>query len=155
MMLLTTVASFVLSILIFFVLLFFDFQIVSPIASFYAGSYLSRLLKIFWIPLAVPLITFIWGFTFHLIVFVFGGDGNFSDTYKTIVYSSTPAILIGLVPFVDAAAIIWSVVLTIFGISVTHRISKVRAFFILLSIWVLIVVIWIASVLVELYGVEF
>jgi len=99
-----------------------------------------------------PLFTFVAVGLFHLIIYVFGGKGTYSDTYRAVVYGSTPIVLLGLVPFLNLAAIVWGFILELFGISVNHKISKMRAFFIILSVILLIVVIWLGIYVIQLYG---
>ncbi len=59
MMLLTIVSSFIAGIFIFLIVFFLDFGLAFPFVSLYDGSYLDRLLQTFWIPIALPLISFI------------------------------------------------------------------------------------------------
>lgn len=58
MMFMTTFLSAIIAIFLTLFLLFFDIGLLWPFLSFYEGSYLSRFLKIFWIPLVVPIATF-------------------------------------------------------------------------------------------------
>ncbi len=55
MIMLTAVVSFVISTLAVIFLLFFDLSIAWPFISIYEGNYLTRILQIIWLPIAVPL----------------------------------------------------------------------------------------------------
>lgn len=59
MMFFTTLLSIFAGIFITIILLFFNFGIDWPFVSIYSGSFLGRLTAIFWIPLAVPVLTFL------------------------------------------------------------------------------------------------
>ncbi len=59
MILFSLFISIIFSILLAVFLLFFDVSFVLPFVSFYAGSYLARMLKIVWIPVALPALIFL------------------------------------------------------------------------------------------------
>lgn len=59
LMLFTTLISFLLSIILFVFLMFFSINLSWPIVSMINGGYLARLGKVFWVPLVVPILTFI------------------------------------------------------------------------------------------------
>lgn len=58
-MLFTTFISFFVGIFITIGLIFFNVTFSFPFFEMYAGEFLSRFIKIFWIPIAVPIITFL------------------------------------------------------------------------------------------------
>jgi hypothetical protein len=87
----------------------------------------------------IPLFTFLFAGIIHLFVKLGNGDGRYKETYKAIVYSSTPSFLFFFLLF----PFIWSFVLQVIGISIYHNMSKFKAFCILLMpllIFVLIII---------------
>jgi len=112
-------------------------------------SMLSITLSIF---IGIPLLTFILTEIYHLIIYVFGGLGKYADTYQIAVYGSTPFMLFGLIPFLNFVALLWAIVLHVVGLAETHDMSKVRAFFIILSVIVLGAVIWLGNYAIRLYS---
>lgn len=68
----------------------------------------------------------------HLFVKIFGGKNDYSATYKASVYSSTPTLLLGWVPWLNAAVSFYSWYLSIKGLSILHEVSTGRAFLITL-----------------------
>ncbi|MEM5811652.1 MAG: YIP1 family protein [Candidatus Aenigmatarchaeota archaeon] len=74
----------------------------------------------------------------HLFLKLAGGKGDYSMTYKGIVYASTPILLLGWVPFVGIIPTIYSFYLNLKGLSVLHSISMKKVF---LVVWVIPLVI--------------
>jgi len=70
-----------------------------------------------------PILLIISSWIFYLILKLFRGQGSFADTLRVGVYSMTPSLVLVFLPFVQ----VWSLVLVLIGISVTHKISKGRA----------------------------
>ncbi len=64
----------------------------------------------------------------HVFARILKGKGNFSATFKAVVYGDTPALLLGWIPLVSIVAGIYSLYLVIKGISVLHSVSMGRAF---------------------------
>jgi hypothetical protein len=56
----------------------------------------------------------------HLFVKLFKGRGDYSATYKAIVYAGTPSILLGWIPFVGIIFYMYSFYLFLKGISKLH-----------------------------------
>jgi len=79
-----------------------------------------------------PIFLFVTSGIIHLFVKLFKGSGKYSDTFRTLVYASTPSVIFMVIPFVNAIAGIWTLVLSIFGLSINHKISKLKAFLVLL-----------------------
>ncbi|MFH1425636.1 MAG: Yip1 family protein [archaeon] len=90
-----------------------------------------------WFFVAVPIFSFVGAGIFHLIVKLYGGHGRYSDTYRAIIYSMTPQTLFFFIPII----FLWSFILSLFGISINHSISKVRAFFALVTIPLIVLII--------------
>lgn len=65
---------------------------------------------------------------FHLCARVVGGDGEWTDTLRAVVFSSTPVVVIGWIPFVGSfLADLWSLVLMVVGVREYHHLSTGRA----------------------------
>ncbi|MDO8459480.1 MAG: Yip1 family protein [Nanoarchaeota archaeon] len=94
-----------------------------------------------------PLFIFISAVIVHLFMKLYGGSGKYRDTYKAIVYSSTPQMLFIFIPFVG----IWSFILSLFGLSTYHNVSKGRTFFAILSIFILMIILFLAMYILLLY----
>ncbi|WP_440950226.1 YIP1 family protein [Methanosphaerula subterraneus] len=78
---------------------------------------------------------------FHLCARVVGGDGEWTDTLRAVVFSSTPIAVIGWIPIVGSLiADLWSLVLMVVGIREYHHLSTGRAAIaVLLPVIVLII----------------
>ena len=87
----------------------------------------------------VPISTFIYSGVLHLFVKLYLGKGSYKETYKAIVYSSTPATILLFLPGINLLAYIWQFILYLQGMSIYHSISKFRAFLILLTPIVILV----------------
>lgn len=68
----------------------------------------------------------------HLLTKIFGGKNDFSATYKVTVYSLTPVLLIGWIPYVGVLTYFYAWYLYIKGLSILHDISIGRAFLVTL-----------------------
>lgn len=96
----------------------------------------------------------------HLLVKLVKGKGNFSDTFKAMVYGATPNFLISpllliymgivgignlflLIPvyLISIAVFIWVLVIQIKGIKILHKISTWRAVLAILILPILLVII--------------
>ena len=64
----------------------------------------------------------------HLFVKMFGGKNNYEATYRVVVYSSTPSLLIGWIPLVGFIGAPYGWYLSVKGLSLLHNISMGRAF---------------------------
>jgi len=63
---------------------------------------------------------FVLGFITHAFVLLMGGEKGVRQTVKTTMYASTPALLLGWIPFVSIIGCIWSLVLLVIGIRENH-----------------------------------
>ena len=70
---------------------------------------------------------FIGSLWLHLWVFVMGGRKGLEMTIKSVMYSSTPSLLLGWIPLISLIGAIWSFILGIYGIRELHEISTGRA----------------------------
>lgn len=71
---------------------------------------------------------FIYAVITHIFTKIVGGNGNYSATFKSLVYASTPSLLLGWVPMIGVIFAIFSLYLMIKGISKLHGITMLRAF---------------------------
>lgn len=121
----------------------------------FVAAYISILSYSIWIVLvgffallyiAGPLVIFVSGGITHLFVKMFKGQGKYSNTFSSLVYSMTPQLLFFFIPFIG----IWSLILNIFGIASYHKMPKGKAFLVLIIPAILIGII--AGVLFVLLG---
>jgi len=64
---------------------------------------------------------FILGLKTHVFVLLMGGEKGVVQTVKTTMYASTPALLLGWIPFVGGIGFIWSLALLVIGIKENHE----------------------------------
>jgi hypothetical protein len=77
----------------------------------------------------------------HLFAKLLKGKGDFSATYKALVYASTPSLLLGRIPWVGIIFAIYSFYLSLKGISKLHKVGMGRALIILFVIPVVIILV--------------
>lgn len=70
----------------------------------------------------------------HLLAKLLKGKGDYSATYKACIYGATPTYLLGWIPFVGWIPTLYSIYLTMKGISKLHTVSMIRAFVIVFVI---------------------
>ncbi len=63
----------------------------------------------------------------HVWVNVLGGKKELGQTIKSVMYGSTPLLVLGWIPFLGIAFIIWSIKVSIIGIRELHEVSTKRA----------------------------
>ena len=73
------------------------------------------------------LVSFIWAAVLHVWCLIFRGKGSYSKSYQLAVYSSTPGLVFGWIPFVNLFVWIYSVYLLIVGTRELHKIEKTKA----------------------------
>ena len=99
-----------------------------------------------------PIIVFIYSGILHLIVKIYRGRGSYAGTVKSIVYGYTPSILLIFVPIVNFALGIWSLIISVWGISANHEISKLRAFLVIITLPLIILIVILVLTLLKLYS---
>jgi hypothetical protein len=77
----------------------------------------------------------------HLFAKLLKGKGEYSATYKALVYASTPSLLLGWIPWVGIIFGIYSFYLSLKGISKLHEVSMGRALIILFVIPAVIILV--------------
>jgi hypothetical protein len=70
---------------------------------------------------------FIGGAWLHIFVWALGGKKGYVQTVKSIMYGSTPALLLSWIPIVGFIGAIWTIILDIFGIKELQDMSIGRA----------------------------
>ena len=70
---------------------------------------------------------FIGGVILHIFVYIAGGRKDVSTTIRSAIYSATPNLLFGWIPFIGLLAGLWSLVLQVLAIRELHEISTARA----------------------------
>lgn len=71
--------------------------------------------------------TFVVAGVTHLFVRMFKGTGDYADTYRALVYASTPTALLSSIPVVGSIATLYGLYLQIYGMSKLHRITTTKA----------------------------
>ena len=112
---------------------------------------------VFALPIAIYLISLLGSFVgagvIHLFAKMFGGKGDYSATYKASVYSSTPSLLFGWIPYLNILVGIYSLYLYLKGLSILHEISMGRAFLIAILPGIIVAIVILAFVFIFLFGV--
>jgi hypothetical protein len=70
---------------------------------------------------------FVGGAWLHIWVYVFGGRNGYLQTIKSLMYGSTPVMLLGWIPVVSVIGAIWAFILQILGIRELHGITTGQA----------------------------
>jgi len=87
------------------------------------------------------LTTFLSAGFLHVLAKIIAGVKGFEKTYNLYVYATTPSLLLGWIPFAGFFAGMYSLYLTILGLSVVHKISMRRsAVIVLLPLLILMVI---------------
>lgn len=63
----------------------------------------------------------------HLWVYLLGGRRGIMQTINALIYSHTPRLLLGWIPFIGFIFVLWSLVLAILGIRELQEISTTKA----------------------------
>jgi hypothetical protein len=83
---------------------------------------------------------FIKGLALHVFVLMFGGEKGHEQTLKTVMYSITPFLLLGWIPYVSIIGAIWYIVLLIIGIRETQEMELGKALLVVIIPIVLILI---------------
>ena len=71
--------------------------------------------------------SFVYAGVVHLVSKWMGGEGKYVDAYNICAYSMIPSVILRIIPFIGIISFIYSIVLTVFGISEQYKISKGKA----------------------------
>ncbi len=77
----------------------------------------------------------------NIIARLLGGKGKYHETYKVYAYASTPSLLFGWVPVIGVIPSLYTLYLSVLGISKYHRISMWRSFAAVILLPILVAVI--------------
>jgi len=77
----------------------------------------------------------------HLFAKLFKGSGDYSATYKALVYANTPSLLLGWLPWIGIIFSLYSFYLLLKGISKLHSVSMLRALVIVIAAPALIILV--------------
>ena len=111
---------------------------------FYYSSYYSIFFVVFQISGS-----FIFSGIIYALAKMFGGIGNYSDSYRVVAYPSIAGLIISIIPIVGLLGWIYSLVLLIFGVAIVHQLSKGKAVLvvflplIILFIFYVVLILWI------------
>ena len=75
---------------------------------------------------------FLSGFIYHVFVLLLGGEKGYVTTVKTIMYASTPWLLLGWIPYVSVIGALWYLILLILGIKETQEMTLGSALLVIL-----------------------
>ncbi|MFB6076150.1 MAG: YIP1 family protein [Candidatus Aenigmatarchaeota archaeon] len=81
--------------------------------------------------------SFVWTSLAHLMIKLFGGNGNYEGTFRVTSYTSI-FIIFGWVPILNIALIFYGFYVMLVGYSVVHKVSKIKTLFAILLPIVLI-----------------
>ena len=71
--------------------------------------------------------TIIFAVYMHIWVYLAGGREGITETWKAVIYASTPSLLLGWIPVVGLVVFLWSLVLTVIGIRELQNMTTARA----------------------------
>lgn len=92
------------------------------------GSLGMVIMSIIFIIIFGVIALFIGGIILHIFVYIAGGRKGLTTTIRTIIYSITPNLIFGWIPFIGLLAGFWTLALEILAIKELHEISTTRAF---------------------------
>lgn len=99
-------------------------------------------------------LSFIFAGMLHGWILLFGGKEKYAKTYQLSIYSSTPALVLGWIPFIGFFTWIYDLVLLIIGTQKVHKISALKSilmyvipiiFFIIVIVGILFLLFFIAQ----------
>jgi len=122
-------------VLVYFLVIALPAAILLPVfgGSFIAGllgagvGYSAALFGIVALYVAALLNLFIGGAWLHLWVYVLGGKQGIKQTWKAMIYASTPSLLLGWIPFVNIFTGLWTFILTLLFIGDMQKIGWPKA----------------------------
>ncbi len=91
---------------------------------------------------------FVGGAWLHIFVWLLGGRKGYLQTVKTLMYGSTPGLLISWIPIIGIIGALWSLILEILGIQELQEMSTGRAAAAVILAVVILVIIVIAVALI-------
>ncbi|MDD1701761.1 MAG: YIP1 family protein [Methanoregula sp.] len=99
----------------------------TPMYAHMLGGAAVPILVFFIVLVAEFVVTLVFGAWLHLWVYVLGGRKGIMQSIKSVIYGSTPRLLLGWIPFIGIIFLIWSVVLWALGIRDLQEMSTGKA----------------------------
>jgi len=72
--------------------------------------------------------SFVCGAIFHIFPYMFGARQGIRQTIKTVIYASTPTLLLGWIPFVGLITFFWTIYLGVVGLKTLQQMTTGKAF---------------------------
>lgn len=72
-------------------------------------------------------LSFLFAGIVHIWLMIFGAKVTYDKTYQVWIYSRTPSLLLGWIPFVSILTFIYSLILLIIGTQEVHKFSQTKA----------------------------
>jgi hypothetical protein len=73
------------------------------------------------------ILTLVFAAWLHLWVYILGGRKGIMQTVNTVLYASTPRLLLGWIPLISAIFVLWTIVLGVLGIRELQELSPGKA----------------------------
>jgi hypothetical protein len=90
----------------------------------FAVLYGNEVMPVFSITYVGSLVLYILlSFYFHIFVWIMGGRKGVLRTLQVNMYCAAPSVALGLVPYLNYAGMLYSIILTVIGISKMHELS--------------------------------
>lgn len=112
-----------------------------PSSGIFAGGAIAGAIVLYFLGL---LFTFVSAAILHVSTKIVTGKGNYNASYDALAYGTTPSLLFGWIPFVGVIAWLYSIYVTMVGLSRLHKIGMGRA---LLAILLPVVIVLIIAII--------
>jgi hypothetical protein len=99
----------------------------TPMYAHLLGGAAVPILVFFIALVAEFIITLVFGAWLHLWVYVLGGRKGIMQSIKSVIYGSTPRLLLGWIPFIGIIFLIWSLILWVLGVRDLQEMSTGKA----------------------------
>jgi hypothetical protein len=115
-----------------------------------------KIFMVFLIPVALffalliggALLVFLFGIWTHLWVYLLGGCNGFMQTIRAILYSMTPNLLLGWIPFALPVTMLWTFILLFYGIREFQEMSESRAVAVILISVIIPIIVVVLTILI-------
>jgi len=94
---------------------------------FESGNTIQLIPALFFSYVVTILLGFLFSFFLKLWISLFGGKGDYSTAYKLYIYTSTPSVIFGWIPFLNIVVPIYSFVLLVVGLETLYKFSRQKA----------------------------
>lgn len=96
------------------------------------------------------LLSFVFAGLLHGWIVLFGGTEKYAKTYQLSIYSSTPGLVLGWIPFIGFFIWIYDLVLLIIGTQKVHKISPMKSI-LMYVIPIVLMILFMAGILFLLF----